>query len=116
MIDWIERELLAWGAWAARQDDGIGYPSQSPFARLTPSGSGWADTGLWERIPADLRRTHRAVMLLAPIELQVLIAWHYKHGATYRRTAGAFHRDHKTVKAWTERAQEQVAKVFAQTA
>lgn len=113
MIPWVHSELLAWGRWAARQDDGRGYPSQSPFARLTPSASGWGDADLWARIPDDLKRMHVCVGLLEPAAVKITVAHLYKHGHAVRRTAGALHVDHKTVIYRRDRAHERIASCLA---
>ena len=37
-IKWVEHRLENWGRWSAQSEGGaLGYPKQSPFARLAPS-------------------------------------------------------------------------------
>lgn len=116
MIQWIHSELLAWGHWAARQDDGRGYPSQSPFARLTPPASGWADTDLWSRIPDDLKRVHVCMGMIEPPAFKVTVSHLYKHGYNLRRTAAVMHVDHKTVAYRRDRVHEMLCGCLAREA
>lgn len=38
-IKWVEHRLENWGRWSAQRESGaLGYPRQSTFARMAPSG------------------------------------------------------------------------------
>lgn len=112
MINWVHDELLAWGEWAARCDDGKGdYPSHCAFA-APPSGAENRRDAPFERVPSDYEAVDKAVKLLHPDRLKLTVMHLYKNGYRIRRTAAAMLVDHKTVINYRDQAHVTVGRLL----
>ena len=82
MIDYINRQLNAWGAWANRRaTDGLGYPSVSPMFQQVKHGRG----GYRSHEPAGVceyvHETDAAVQRLAPEDQKICIEFYRRGGS-----------------------------------
>ena len=59
----VINRLLKWQKWKLKVVDPLGYPKQSPFTRLTPSGSNFHDPN----VDTDCLLTDKAVDLLPEV-------------------------------------------------
>lgn len=113
MIQWVHDELLSWGEWAARCDDGKGdYPSHAAFA-APPGGAGYYRDSPFERVPQDYAVIDKCVRCLHPDKTKLIVMHLYKNGYRIRRTAAAMLIDHKLIIYHRDKAHDMLARMMA---
>ena len=113
MIDWVESELRAWGEYAARIEDGAGYPRQSAFVRGDSPSGGIVRDQVWDRITADYSRIESAIQRLTPPTTRLIVIRHYKTGAGVRKTARLLDIHNRSVTRHRDAAHVQIAQMYA---
>lgn len=109
-LDWVHKRLQEWGRWRTqRESSGLGYPKQSAFARLAPSGGGWGSAVPVDSVEAS--RTEEAVrsLLLSRSHLYRALELIYVRQVGIRAAALQMGRAESTVKANLEQADHAIA-------
>lgn len=109
-LDWVHKRLQEWGRWRTqRESSGLGYPKQSAFMRLAPSGSAWGSAVPVDSVEAS--RTEEAVrsLLLSRSHLYKVLELVYVRQVGIKGAAAAMARAESTVKANLEQADHAIA-------
>ncbi len=112
-IRWVQQRLENWAAWSRTRDSGaLGYPKQSAFVRLAPSGSAWGatippdslDAALTDQAVQSLRFTHS--------HLYITLKVHYVEGFEIYRVAKQLAVAQSTIKLRLETSDAKLAEWF----
>lgn len=112
-LQWIKQRLDNWARWARERESGsLGYPKQSAFMRMTPSGGGFdaavptdsLDASLTDSAVQSLRFTHPHLFLTLRL--------HYVDGYEIKRVAQKMARAESTIKANLDAADHLLALWF----
>lgn len=109
-IEWVKHKLDNWARWQAQQQgNGLGYPKQTAFARLSRPAGGWDNV-----IPindVDAAETDRAVssLRLAKSHLYLTLQHIYVDGWGIKRTAVVMGKAESTVKGHLDQADHALA-------
>lgn len=112
-LQWIKQRLDNWARWARERESGsLGYPKQSAFMRMTPSGGGFdaavptdsLDASLTDSAVQSLRFTHPHVWLTLKL--------HYVEGFEIRRVAQKMAKAESTTKSHLDQADHLLALWF----
>ena len=112
-IRWVQQRLDNWAVWSRTRESGaLGYPRQSAFVRLAPSGSAWGatiptdslDAALTDQAVQSLRFTHDHLWLTLKV--------HYVEGLEIYRVAKQLAVAQSTVKLRLETADVKLAEWF----
>ena len=99
-IEWVKQRLENWGRWSQQSDAGaLGYPKQSPFARLAPSsgrGEGWVDVRSLEASETD---DAVKAMRFTQSHLYMVVVLTYAKGLPRHRVALKMDRAESTISA-----------------
>lgn len=114
MIDWVHKELLAWGAWLRANclREVRGFPSQVPWLREAVQQSRRLDYTPTERTPEDFSRIHRYVERVHPQSVRDSVVRLYKDGYSIRATGRAVGLDEKTIRNHRDEAHRQIARYW----
>lgn len=115
MIQWIHDELLSWGAWAARQEDGgIGYPNSACFIQhFRPKYLTNRDAP-FTRVQDDYWLIDRCVNGIEPATTRLVVVQLYKNGYRISKTAAAFGFNHKTIIYHRDRAHDKISRAMSE--
>lgn len=112
-IEWVRFRLENWARWHAQQrSHGLGYPSQSAFARHARPSGGWDNV-----IPindVDAAETDRAVASLRLTKSHLYLTLHhiYVDGWGIKRTAHVLRKAESTVKSHLDQADHALSAWF----
>lgn len=112
-IRWVQQRLENWAVWSRTRDSGaLGYPKQSAFVRLAPTGSAWGSTIPTDSLDAAL--TDQAVQSLRFTHghLWLTLKSHYVEGFEILRVAKQLAVAPSTVKLRLETADAKLAEWF----
>jgi AraC-like DNA-binding protein len=112
-IEWVRERLENWSRWCAQQSDGgLGFPSQSAFARL--GGKGRRAEASIPVLAIDAAETDRAVRALRfkHAQLHQVVVWTYAKALPRDQVARRMSRSESTVKRLLEEADHALAAWF----
>ncbi|MGI9153051.1 MAG: antiterminator Q family protein [Rubrivivax sp.] len=110
-IEYIRQRLENWARWCAQQDNhGLGYPTQTAFARLGGKGSR-AELGL-PIAPRDAAEIDEAVKSLrfTQSHLYMMLTLHYAKSLPRHQVARLMCRAESTIKRQLEDADHAIAR------
>lgn len=82
MIEWINRQLNAWGAWANRRStDGLGYPSVSPMFQQVQHGRGAYRSQEPIGVCEYVHETDKAVQRLSAEDQAICVEFYRRPGS-----------------------------------
>ena len=110
-IEWVRHRLENWARWCAQQDNnGLGYPKQSAFARL--GGKGSRSEAVIPISSIEASETDAAVksLQLTQSHLYLVLTLHYAQGLPRHLVARRMSRAESTVKRNLEDAERAIAR------
>lgn len=110
-VEWIKRRLENWARWCASGESGsLGYPRQTTFARLSPSGG--SNDGAVPVSDLDASEMNDAVTALrwSQPHLHMVLTLTYVKGLPRHQVATRMARAESTIKANIEAADRAIAR------
>lgn len=104
-IDWVRQRLENWARWARERETGaLGYPRQSPFARLGVSGGNAGSNIPFDALDASLTDDAVNSMRFIHPHIHLTLRCHYIDGYEIKRVATKLCRAESTIKAHLDQA------------
>lgn len=97
-IDWVRHRLENWSRWSIQREDGLGYPSQSPFARLGVPSSKGSDYIPTNNIDASEIDYMVNSFRLSRSHLYIVLQLHYVKGYQINRVAKMMSKSERSVR------------------
>lgn len=99
-LQWIKQRLDNWACWARERESGsLGYPRQSVFVRMTPSGGGYDAAVPIDSLDASLTDSAVQSLRFTQPHLWLTLRLHYVDGFEIERVAQKMARAQSTIKA-----------------
>jgi hypothetical protein len=112
-IDWVRERLENWARWARDRETGsLGYPRQSPFVRLGPSGGNMGSSVPVDSLDASLTDDAVNTLRFSHPHIHLTLKCHYIEGFEIKRVAVKLCRGESTIKAHLEQADHHIATWF----
>ena len=113
-IDWVRTKLENWARWSNQRDtNGLGFPSQTPFARMSaPAGR---CEPISPTINIDASETDDAVNSLkaSQAHLYLVLVLHYQKGFDIHRVASHLKKANSTIKRNLEDADHAISRWYS---
>ena len=113
-IDWVRMKLENWARWSTQRDsNGLGFPSQTPFARM--GGPVGRSEPTIPTMHIDASETDDAVQSLKPDQphLHAVLVLHYQKGFDIHRVASYLKKANSTIKRNLEDADHAIARWYS---
>lgn len=113
-IEWVRQRLENWARWAVQREDGLGFPSQSPFARLgMPTARGGECVVPTNNIDASEIDGMVRAMQLTKSHLFLVLQLHYVKGFQVNRVAKMMCKSESSIRAHLCEADRAIAQAIA---
>ena len=98
-LQWIKQRLDNWARWARERESGsLGYPKQSAFVRMTPSGGGFDASVPTDSLDASLTDSAVQSLRFPHPHLFLTLRLHHVDGFEIHRVALKMSRAQSTIK------------------
>jgi hypothetical protein len=97
-IDWVRDRLENWARWSMQREDGLGYPSQSAFARLGVPSSKGSDYVPTNNIDASEINDMVNGFRLSRSHLYLVLQLHYAKGYQINRVAKMMSKSERSIR------------------
>lgn len=112
-LQWIKQRLDNWARWARERESGsLGFPKQSAFMRMAPSGGGFDAAVPTDNLEASLTDSAVQSLRFTHPHLWLTLRLHYVEGFEIYRVALKMARAESTIKANLDAADHLLAQWF----